>query len=167
MQILLVSWSYIKVNLQYHKRLRSNVGSMLGRHGIVWTNIDPIFKELNRLKINDIYRLQLLKCYFKYQHNSLLKYFDVFNLRLNSEIHAHNTKNQHKLRIPFVKQNLDRACVRYQLPKTVNTMPRSITDKEHTHSFNGFSTYVKIIFLDTYTTDCKITNCYVCSIYLN
>ena len=34
---------------------------------------DPIFKELNLLKINDIYRLQLLKCYFKYEHNSLPK----------------------------------------------------------------------------------------------
>ena len=128
---------------------------------------DPIFKELNLLKINDIYRLQLLKCDFKYEHNLLPKYFDVFNLRLISEIHAHNTRNQDKLRIPFVKHNFAKACVRYQLTKTVNSMPRSITDKVHTHSFNGFSTYVKFIFLDTYATDCNITNCYVCSINLN
>ena len=120
------------------------------------SHTDPIFKELNLLKINDIYRLQLLKCYFKYEHNLLPKYFDVFNLRLNSEIHAHNTRNQHKLRIPFVKHNFAKACVRYQLTKTVNSMPRSITDKVHTHSFNGFSTYVKFIFLDTYATDCNI-----------
>ena len=131
------------------------------------SHTDPIFKELNLLKINDIYRLQLLKCYFKYEHNLLPKYFDVFNLRLNSEIHAHNTRNQHKLRIPFVKHNFAKACVRYQLTKTVNSMPRSITDKVHTHSFNGFSTYVKFIFLDTYATDCNISNCYVCSINLN
>ena len=117
--------------------------------------------------MNDIYRLQLLKCYFKYEHNLLPKYFDVFNLRLNSEIHAHNTRNQHKLRIPFVKHNFAKACVRYQLPKTVNSMPRSITDKVHTHSFNGFSTYARFIFLDTYATNCNITNCYVCSINLN
>ena len=118
----------------------------------------PIFKELNLLIINDIYRLQLLKCYFKYEHNSLPKYFDVFNLRLNSEIHAHNTTNQHKLRIPFVKHIFAKSCVRYHLPKTVNSMPRSITYKVHTHSFNGFSTYVKLIFLDTYATDCYITS---------
>ena len=43
------------------------------------SHTDPIFKELNLLKINNIYRLQLLKCYFKYEHNSLPKYFDVFN----------------------------------------------------------------------------------------
>ena len=131
------------------------------------SHTDPIFKELNLLKINDIYRLQLFKCYFKYKHNSLLKYFDVFNLKLNSEIHAHNTRNQHKLRIPLVKHNFAKACVRYQLPKTVNNMSRSITDKVHIHSFNGFSTYVSFIFLDTYATDCNITNCYVCSINLN
>ena len=63
------------------------------------SHTNPIFKELNLLKINDIYRLQL----FKYEHNLLPKYFDVFNLRLNSKINAHNTRNQHKLRIPFVK----------------------------------------------------------------
>ena len=110
------------------------------------SHTDPIFKELNLLKINDIYGLQLLKCYFKYEHNLLPKYFDVFNVRLNSEIHAHNTRNQHKLRIPFVKHNFATACVRYQLPKTVNSMPRSITDKVHTHSFNGFSTYANLYF---------------------
>ena len=104
------------------------------------SHTDPIFKELNLLKINDIYRLQLLKCYFKYEHNLLPKYLNVFNLRLNSEIHAHNTRNQHKLRIPFVKHNFAKACVRYQLTKTVNSMPRSITDKVHTHSFNLFTT---------------------------
>ena len=123
------------------------------------SHTDTILKEMNLLKINDIYRLQLLKCYFKYEHNSLPKYFDVFNLRLNSEIHARNTRNQHKLGMHFVKHNFVKACVRYQLPKTVNSMPRSITEQVHTHSFNGFSTYVKLIFLDTYTTDCNITNC--------
>ena len=29
------------------------------------SHTDPIFEELNLLKINDIYRLQLLKCYCK------------------------------------------------------------------------------------------------------
>ena len=57
------------------------------------SHTDPIFKELNLLKINNIYRLQLLKCYFKYEHNLLPKYFDVFKFRLNSEIHAHNKKS--------------------------------------------------------------------------
>ena len=84
------------------------------------SHADPIFKELNLLKISDIYRLQLLKCYFKYEYNSLPKYFDVFNFRLNSQIHTHITINQHKLRIPLVKHNFARASVRYQLPKTVN-----------------------------------------------
>ena len=131
------------------------------------TNQLNVGNTQNLLKINEIYRLQLLICYFKYEHNSLPKKFDVFNLRLNSEIHAHSTRNQNKLRIPFVKHNFAKACVRYQLPKTVNSMPRSITNKVHTHSFNGFSTYVKFIFLDTYATDCNISSCYVCSINLN
>ena len=69
------------------------------------SHADPIFKEFNLLKMSDIYRLQLLKCYFKYEHNSLPKYFDVFNFRLNSEIHTHSTINQHNLHIPLVKHN--------------------------------------------------------------
>ena len=77
------------------------------------SHTDPIFEELNLLKINDIYRLQLLKCYCKLEHNSLPKYFDVFNLGINSEIHYHNTRNQHKLRIPFVIHNFAKTCARY------------------------------------------------------
>ena len=110
------------------------------------SHTDPIFKELNLLKINDIYRLQLLKCYVKYEHYSLPKYFDVFNLRLNSEIRAHNTRNQQKLRIPFVKHNFAKACVRYQLPKTVNSMPRSITDKYTPIVLTGFQCMSNLYF---------------------
>ena len=41
------------------------------------SHTDPTFKELNLLKMNDIYRLQLLKCYFKYELYSLSKYFGI------------------------------------------------------------------------------------------
>ena len=38
---------------------------------------DPIFEEWNLIKINVIYRLQLLKCYFKYEHNSPPRYLII------------------------------------------------------------------------------------------
>ena len=37
----------------------------------------------------------------------------------------------------------------------LHSMSRSITDKVHTHSFNGCSTYVKLKCIDTYATDCN------------
>ena len=94
--------------------------------------------------------LQLLKCYFKYEHNSLPKYFDVFIIlgSIQKSMLMTQEININYACISFVKHNFAKACVRYQLLKTVNSMPRSITDKVHTHSFNGFSTYVKLIFLD-------------------
>ena len=69
------------------------------------SHTDPIFKEFNLLKISDIYCQQLFKCYFKHDHKSLSKFFDLFNFRLDTEIHTHSTINQHKLRIPLVKHN--------------------------------------------------------------
>ena len=43
------------------------------------SHTDLLFKNLNILKINDIYQLQLLKLYFKCKPTLLPVYFDSFN----------------------------------------------------------------------------------------
>ncbi len=60
---------------------------------------EPIFKKLKFLKVEDILKLQQLKCYFKYTNNMLPWYFNKqnenhtskFYLKLNKNTHDHNT----------------------------------------------------------------------------
>ena len=124
---------------------------------------DPIFKNLNLLKIDDIYRLQLLKLYFKCKQNLLPVYFDSFDLTPNYRVHHHNTRNINKIHEPYVRHDFAKTCSRYELPILVNKTSPSIIEKVNTHSFKGFCTYTKKYFIDNYSTTCDILNCYSCN----
>ena len=124
------------------------------------SHTDPIFKNLNLLKINDIYRLQLLKLYFKCKQNLLPVYFDSFDLTPNCRVHQHNTRNINKMHEPYVRHAFAKTCSRYELPIFVNKTSPSIIEKVNTHSFKGFCTYTTNYFIDNYSTTCDILNCY-------
>ncbi len=52
---------------------------------------EPIFKELNLLKVEDIFELQVLKFYFKFKNGSLPHCLQSLPLQHNQDIHNHNT----------------------------------------------------------------------------
>ena len=52
--------------------------------------------------------------------------------------------------------------IRHLLPEIVNKTQSCITEKVSTHSFNGFSTYVKKHMINNYSEHCHIQNCYIC-----
>ena len=66
------------------------------------------------------------------------------------------------LKTPTVHTCVAERCVRFMLPKTINDADPSIIEKVYTHSFQGFTNYVKMIKFDSYATNCLITNCYIC-----
>ena len=132
-----------------------------------FSHTDPIFKKLKLLKISDIFRLQLLKFHYKNENNLLPVYFDSFNFKLNSEIHDHNTRNRHKLHTSLVKHDFAKTCVRHELPNLINNIATSILEKVYTHSFKSFCTYIKVKFIDDYSTICDIPNCFSCNQTLN
>ena len=109
------------------------------------SHTDPIFKNLHLLKINDIYRLQLLKLCFKCKQNLLPVYFDLFDLTPNYIVHQHNTRNINKIHKPYERHDFAKTCSRYELPILVNKTSLSIIQKVNTHSFKGFCTYTKNI----------------------
>ena len=53
---------------------------------------EPIFKKLQFLKLNDIFKLQQLKFYYKLIKGDLPKYFQHFSYIHNFEIHHHYTR---------------------------------------------------------------------------
>ncbi len=124
---------------------------------------EPIFKRLNLLKVEDIFKLQVLKFYFKFKNSSLPHYLQSLPLQHNQDIHNHNT--QLSLKIHQLKTNHEYAqqCIRNNLPQIVNDTPKCITDKVETHSLQGFGNYAKQYILKPYSVTCLIGNCYICS----
>ena len=49
-----------------------------------------------------------------------------------------------------------------QLPDILSKTATCIIEKVETHSFQGFSNYVKQHFIKDYKEKCYIDNCYVC-----
>ena len=110
----------------------------------------PLFKKLNLLTIKDILALQELKLYYKFIHNSgRLNKILIFTVTTLAIIVC--TKHA------FAKQ-----CLKNNLPNTLNATPQIVKDKLFTHSFYGFTNYVKNNFIQNYQIICTVINCYTC-----
>ena len=123
---------------------------------------EPIFKTLECLKLEDIFKLNVLKFYFKYVHKEIPKYFYSFNLKTRSETHGYNIRNKDLLSSVRTKTKLAENCLRYLIPKVINETESIIIEKIQTHSLQGFISYIKLRYIQKYQMDCLIPNCYVC-----
>ena len=47
--------------------------------------------------------------------------------------------------------------------KLLNTTSNLIIEKIYTHSYFGFSLYIKTSFISSYSTECNIINCFMCT----
>ena len=126
------------------------------------SHTEPLFKQLNLLKVEDILTLQELKFYFKYNQGILPKYLQNWNFIPNSKIHNHNTRKITTLHTFKTKHEFAKKTLKYNLPYTINNTPHIVKDKVNTHSFQGFSLYVKQYLIRKYNTNCISRNCYIC-----
>ena len=124
---------------------------------------DPLYKALGLLKVQDIFIICQLKFYYKYTKNKLPEYFQHFPLNYIYEVHDHFTRAQNEFHIRRTSHEFAKKSLRYLLPNTLNNTPNNIMDKVHTHSQQGYTTYIKNIYLNTYQRTCLIRNCYVCN----
>ena len=118
------------------------------------SHTEPLFKQLNLLKVEDILTLQELKFYFKYNQGILPKYLQNWNFIPNSKIHNHNTRNITTLHTFKTKHEFAKKPLKYNLPYTINNTPHIVKDKVNTHSIQGFSLYVKQYLIRKYNTNC-------------
>ena len=122
---------------------------------------DPIFKRLGLLKVHDIFNKQCLKFYHKICNNNAPEYFEpMFNQ--NNQFHSYDTRQNSCLHIPFTRTVYAEKCIRYYIPQLLQKTPLSITQKLYTHSPGGFAHYVKLYYINNYSDDCNILNCYIC-----
>lgn len=95
---------------------------------------DPLFAELQLLKLSDIYVFHVLTFVFKYVKGLLPKAFENFFLR-NNEVSQRVTRNSHKLYLPRFKTILYKNTIRYQGVKEWNARVDVIGDKCSIHAF--------------------------------
>ena len=126
------------------------------------SHTSPIFKSLNILKIEDIFKINLLKFLYKFQNNLLPKYFDeIFTTVVPSHEYDTRTRDNERLLIPRTSSALK--TVRHHLPRFIQDVPDIVKEKIYTHSFKGFTHYAKMFFVNSYSAVCAIRNCYVCN----
>ena len=120
----------------------------------------PIFKNLNLLKLEDIYKLKVLKFYFNLIKGNLRSKFDVFCLNHSMGSNCYEIRDP-KYTIPKFKHEFARKSFHYNLINIINNTP-AIKDKACTHSIQGFVNYIKKYSIQPYNDVCLIDTCYVC-----
>ena len=124
---------------------------------------EPLFKSLKLLKLEDLLYLNVLKLYYKLCHGDLPVYItNLFTRIVPGSTHDYDLRQSGILKTPTVHTCVAERCVRFMLPKIINDADPSIIEKVYTHSFQGFTNYVKMIKIDSYATHCLIANCYIC-----
>ena len=124
---------------------------------------EPLFKLCNLLKVEDIFKLNCLKFYFKYCHQQVPLYFLKWKFTSNSDIHLYNTRQKDSLTSVKTKTKFAEKCIHFEIPKLINSTDTLILQKIYTHSFRSFCIYIKYSYFNAYEYECKIENCYVCS----
>ena len=124
---------------------------------------DPLFKSLNLMKIDDIFKLNVFKFYFKYCHNQLPSFFQGFIFKHRSDFHSYNIRSKSTLNINKTRTKAAEVSLRNITAKIVNEAPNCVTDKIYTHSLQGFSFYIKQHYINLYDSICTVENCYICT----
>ena len=107
------------------------------------SHIEPLFKKLNTLKVEDLLKLQELKFYYKYRHQNLTVYLLNWQITPNASFHNYNTRRTTELHTYRTKYEFAEKCLKYNLPHVINNIPDLVIDKIVTHSLKGFSSYAK------------------------
>ena len=123
------------------------------------SHTDPLFKSLGFLKLEDIYTLNALKFYFQYCQNQLPAYLLQFIFKHRSEIHSYDTRIKDSFDTNKTRTRLADSSIRQVIPRLINDTPHFIIDKIYTHSLQGFTSYIKQYFINSYNINCNLLNC--------
>ena len=124
---------------------------------------EPLMKDLNILKLSDIFELNKTKFYYKYQHHELPEYFQNFDFKLNSDIHDHKTRGKENIHTNKVKRVFADLCIRNDIAHFINNLSTNIKNKIETHSLRFILKRFKKEKIKTYNFICNERNCYSCN----
>ena len=127
---------------------------------------EPLLKELNLLKVKDIFQLKILKFLFKLYHNTLPPYFNNYRADLE-KIETPYSLRPHPLPVPRVSHVNAEAGMVYKLVVMQNKITISdnlISRRIHDQSYSltGFNQLVIKDILDSYSYICDLAQCRAC-----
>ena len=160
---ILLWGSQLKIDDKLHK-LQKKAVRIITLKGFS-AHSEPLFKKLYLLKPCDIYKCQLLKFIYKLVHKQLPHYLNQLPFSLNNTQHNYATRTNTNITIQRVNHEFAKRNIRYKIQTSYNSTPANIIEKISTHSFEGFTKYIKNQLLETYNNPCNIVNCYSCRRY--
>ena len=121
---------------------------------------EPIFKTLNLIKMEDLYKLKMLKFHFNLIRSTFPSKFDIFCPKQSLGSNCYKIRNP-KYVLSKTKNEFIRKDFHYNLIVIINNTPSFVIDKIYI-SIQGFA-YIKQYILDSYSNICLVESCYVCS----
>ena len=130
---------------------------------------EPILKNMNQLKLPDLYTFHLLKLYYKLYRNKLPPYFENFIPQYGA--YHQNLRNNH-IRLPAIRCEFEKNNSKYQMhfrlrelasPSNPPLYPNiDISDDILSQSLSCFAKYVKPKYISSYYVTCNVNYCYTC-----
>ena len=160
----ILSWgSLLSDNHRIH--VLQNKGLRIVAGGVYLSHTEPICKQMQLLKMADMFRVAIWNFSFKLMNNLLPWYFDIFKPTLGVVCSFYDIRKP-LFSLPKPNIEFQKSFLKYVLSKLLNEENEniSITSKVHTHSFQGYKRYVKNVILNDYSDICLIRNCYTCKI---
>ena len=117
---------------------------------------EPLFKALNLLKIEHLYKINALKFYYKLKKQNVPLYFNSFNLDAMRDIHNYNTRSNNVIPMNVTRTHFAQNSLRNVLPSIINDADNAIISKVHTHSYKGFCIYARKSIIENYS-ECYAT----------
>ena len=156
-------------NRSVEKHQKKAIRNITAIYLLIYT--EPLLKDLGLLKVGDIFKLRLLKFYYKLMNNELPSYFMTYVPIITNEAYILNhdyalrTGARPAIPTPRIHQVFTESTVLYILIKLLNSLylhePNMMSAIQNgTHSYFGFCFYAKQIFLQQYTYTCNNLNCY-------
>ena len=145
----------------------------------LYSHTKPICKSLNLLLFKDLFTLNCLKIYYKFQTKIIPQYFIDIELVKKYQprrysLRAHSTavfpnyitdsvNFRPNFQLPKISKRFSENRLAFYIPRLLNeNFPQIIIEKIKTHSLRGFAFYYKKYIIDNYDINCNIENCFVC-----
>ena len=151
-----------KLDLLQSKALRLMTNSNYLAH------TTPLLIKHGLLNVRDMYKLKLLKFYYKLSYDLLPPYFNKY-IEIIEQKPARDLRFQY-IHAPLVKRVYVECSPLFLLIKLINSLRNDPNDTifkkivEKSHSYNGFVFNVTRTFLDKYDHICRTEKCYICKL---
>jgi hypothetical protein len=125
------------------------------------SHTDPLFKKYRMLKLQDIFRINCCKLFYRTKLNTLPTYHSGKLPSLES-IFPHFSRHSSNIYVYFIRNTLQKQLINYKVGSQWNHLPENIKEISNI-SAKTFSKRLKCHFISLYNQPCLVQNCRSCN----